>query len=129
MDIREFDDRRTIPEPEQSPESQKSETLREQGNRFASSGKDTAVKELSRMGTAFHAAADRLHEQNDYFAGWADTAAERIDNASGYFSEKNPQEIVGDIQDFSRRNPYVTIGGMFIAGLALSRLLKSGSGR
>ena len=70
MDIRDFEDKRSS----QEPGSDINRNLREKGNRLASSGKDAAVQELSRIGTAIHKAAEKLHEQDDYFADWADKA-------------------------------------------------------
>jgi hypothetical protein len=109
--------------------SEINETLKEQGNRLVNSGKTATAEELSRLGNAIHTAADRLHEQNDNFAHWADSAAERVDSAKDYFNEREPGEIMDDVQGFSKRNPYLTVVSMFIAGTALSRFLKSGSGR
>ncbi|NLP02744.1 MAG: hypothetical protein GX089_09640 [Fibrobacter sp.] len=122
MDIRDFEDKRSS----QEPGSDINRNIREKGNRLASSGKDAAVQELSRIGTAIHKAAEKLYEQDDYFAGWADKAAERLDSLTNYLKEKKSDDIMHDLQDFSRRNPYVTVGVMFAAGLALSRVLKSG---
>ncbi|NLW31074.1 MAG: hypothetical protein GXY77_06430 [Fibrobacter sp.] len=125
MDRSEFEFRKT----ESESKSDMSESLREQGNRLANSGKTATVEELSKLGNAFHAAADKLHEQNDKFAQWADMAAGRVDAMKDYFNEKDPKGIMDDVQDFSKRNPYLTVGSMFVAGAALSRFLKSGSGR
>ncbi|NLG19408.1 MAG: hypothetical protein GX556_18965 [Fibrobacter sp.] len=122
MDIREFDDRGNNPEPR--PEIR--EKFSEKSNRFASSGKDATVNEISNIGTAFRAAAGKLHEQNDFLADWVDTAADKLDSVSNYLKDHEPEDILHDVQDFSKRNPYVTVGVMFAAGLALSRVLKSG---
>lgn len=123
MDRNEFEFRKN------ESKSKMNETIKEQGNRWVNTGKTATAEELSRLGDALHTAANRLHDQNDKFAEWADLAAERVDSVKNYFNEREPQEIMDDVHDFSKRNPYLTVGSMFIAGAALSRFLKSGSGR
>ena len=103
------------------------ETLSDRGNRFARSGRDVAAQEFGNIGNALHAAADRLSEQNDVLASWVGKAADSLDSAKNFLNEREPQDLMHDIQDFSKRNPYLTVGGMFAAGLALSRFFKAGS--
>lgn len=89
-------------------------------------GRDYTIKEFTRLGKALHSAAGELHVHNDYFAGMVDTLADKVDDFSHFIEEREPGDIVHSVQTFARRNPYFTIGGMFIAGLAVSRFLKTG---
>jgi hypothetical protein len=89
-------------------------------------GRDYTIKEFSRLGKALHSAAGELHVNNDYFAGMVDTLADKVDNFSHFIEEREPGDIIHSVQTFARHNPYFTIGGMFIAGLAVSRFLKTG---
>jgi hypothetical protein len=100
--------------------------LRDRGERLSRSGTNATAQEFGRISNALHVAADKLHEHNDYFAGLVDNLAERSESASKFLTDRQPQEIFDAVQDFSRRNPYLTVGGMFAAGLALSRFLKAG---
>ncbi|MDO5575479.1 MAG: hypothetical protein Q4F84_00245 [Fibrobacter sp.] len=109
--------------------SEINESIRQQGNRLINSGKAITVNELSKLGKAFHAAANTLHEQNGKFANIADMAAKHVDSIKDYFDKREPETIVKDVHKFSKRNLYLTVGSMFIAGAAISRFLKSGSGR
>lgn len=94
---------------------------------IARTGRDHTVQEFTRLGSALHTAAGKLHESNDYFAGFMDMVADNVDNVSHFIQEREPGDIVNSVQTFARRNPYFTIGGMFIAGLAVSRFLKAGT--
>jgi hypothetical protein len=111
---------------EKSFEQKIDEDIREGRKRVTETGKQAIVREVSNIGDAMHSAAIRLHEQNDYFAGWADRAADSIDSVSRYIEKKETGEIVSAFSDVSRKNPYVMIGGMFVAGLVLSRFVKAG---
>lgn len=101
--------------------------VRGRTDRMARSGRDFTTHEFNRLGSALHAAADKLHENNDYFAGFMDTIANKVDDVSHYIENREPKEILNTVQDFAKRNPYFTIGGMFVAGLAASRFLKTGA--
>jgi len=101
--------------------------LYERGDRMANTLKGAVVSELNSFGSALHSAADTLHERNDRFAGWADSISERVDSAKNFINERNPRELANSANEISQRNPGITVGGMFLAGLALSRYLKAGS--
>ncbi len=99
--------------------------LQNKTQRVTRSGMDSTASELGRIGSALHSAAEKLHENNDYFAGFFDTLADKLDNVSDYIKERESKDIINTVQDFATRNPYLTIGGMFVAGVAMSRLLKA----
>lgn len=99
--------------------------LQNRTQRATRSGMDSTASEFGRFGSALHAAADKLHEKDDYFAGFFDTLADKMDNVSDYIKERESKDIINTVQDFARKNPYLTIGGMFVAGVAASRLLKA----
>lgn len=112
---------------QEKPFQQKmNEDLQENIKNATQAGKHSLAQEVSNFGAAVQSAATKLHQQNDYFAGWADIAANKIDDASRYLEDKNTGEIVSAFGDFSRKNPYIMIGGMFVAGLTLSRFVKAG---
>jgi hypothetical protein len=101
--------------------------MREQGERLSRFGRDTTINEFDRISSALHTAADRLHGDKAYFAGFFDTLADSADRASHFLKEHEPGEIMDNVKDFSRHNPYLAAGGMFVAGLALSRFFKAGT--
>lgn len=100
--------------------------VRETTEDITRAGRDYTAKEFTRLGKALHTAAGELHEHQDYFAGIVDTFADKVDELSHFVQEREPGDIVHSVKTFARRNPYFTIGGMFVAGLAVSRFLKTG---
>lgn len=99
--------------------------LRNRTEEFTNSGLASTATEIGRFGSALHAAADKLHENNDFLAGFMDNLADKLDNLSSYINERESKDIINNLQDFAEKNPYLTIGGMFVAGLAVSRLFKA----
>lgn len=99
--------------------------LRNRTEKLTSSGIASTATEFGRLGSAFHAAADKLQENNDYLAGFMDNLADKLDNVSNYIKERDSNDLLHNLEDFAQKNPYLTIGGMFVAGMAVSRLLKA----
>ncbi|MFP4014387.1 MAG: hypothetical protein ACLFVQ_09905 [Chitinispirillaceae bacterium] len=93
---------------------------------LAHSGKDVAVKEMGNIGNALHSATDKLHEENDFLADFADVVVGKFDQMGEYMKNHSSREMVTDLNEYSKKNPYVAVGGLFLAGLALSRFIKAG---
>jgi hypothetical protein len=74
--------------------------------------------------------SQQLREQGkDQPAKIADQAAERADRLGSYLKHNDADRILGDIEDFGRRQPWAVIAGGVLAGLAASRFLKASSTR
>lgn len=102
--------------------------IREQGASLATAQKERAAEELSHFSRAIHRAAETLHEEGDHnIADYADLTAERIDQATNYLRERELGGLVDDAEEATRRRPELVYGGLFVAGLALSRFLKASS--
>ena len=72
----------------------------------------------------------QLREQGkDQPAKLADQAADRAERLGGYLTDNDADRILGDIEDFGRRQPWVVIGGGIALGLVASRFLKASSSR
>ena len=86
----------------------------------------TAASQLQTMGEAVHRAADKFREDKDEnVAGYVDALADEVDRCARYLEQRDVGSLVRDAQHFARRNPEWFLGGMFFAGLALSRFLKA----
>jgi hypothetical protein len=73
---------------------------------------------------------DQLREQGkDQPAKIADQAAERAERVGSYLKDNDADRILGDIEDFGRRQPWAVIAGGMMLGLAASRFLKASSSR
>lgn len=73
---------------------------------------------------------DQLREQGkDQPAKLADQAAERAERLGGYLRESDADRILGDLEDFGRKQPWAVIAGGVALGLVASRFLKASSTR
>ncbi len=97
-----------------------------QAKSMAAERKGQAAEKLGSVAHALRQTAQQLHgQQQSAVARYADSAAEKVDQFSTYLREQNIDKIIGDAEDFARRQPGLFLGGAFFAGLALSRFLKS----
>jgi hypothetical protein len=60
---------------------------------------------------------------------FADTVAEKIEDAGRYLGENDIEDIAADVATLARRHPVAFVAGSFAAGLLLARFLKSSSRR
>jgi hypothetical protein len=73
---------------------------------------------------------DQLRQQGkDQPAKLADQAADRAERLGSYLKENDADRILGDLEDFGRRQPWAVIAGGLVLGLAASRFLKASSSR
>lgn len=101
--------------------------LREYGANVASAQKDRVVNEVGGLSNAARETARRLREEDDNnIAGYVEAVADRIDGAADYLRKRSAADLLADVQSIARRHPEVVVGGMFVAGLVLGRLLRVG---
>lgn len=62
-------------------------------------------------------------------AQYTNTAAEKVEQISGYLENQDFSGLVRDLKNFAKDNPALFLGGAFTLGILASRFLKSGSGR
>src|SRR5690606_5090337 len=75
---------------------------------------------------AARAAAERLEEREDRsIAGYARTAADGLEQVRDYLAAADVNDMLDDVRGFTRRHPEWVLGGLFVAGLAMSRFLKA----
>jgi hypothetical protein len=74
------------------------------------------------------AVGENLREQGkDQPAKLVEQAADRTERLGSYLKESDADRILGDIEDFGRRRPWVVIAGGVAVGLVASRFLKASS--
>jgi hypothetical protein len=56
-----------------------------------------------------------------------DQAADRAERLGGYLQNSDGDQILRDVEDFGRRNPWAVAAGGLLLGFAASRLLKASS--
>jgi hypothetical protein len=103
---------------------------RDKTRAFAEDRKTQLGERIHGYGSAVHRAAEKLREEEDpNIAHYADMVAERLDQAADYVQSRDPGMILRDVENAARRRPEIFFGGMFLAGLVLSRFLKASSER
>ena len=71
---------------------------------------------------------ESLREQGkDQPAKLAEQAADRAERLGSYLKESDADRILGDVEDFGRRQPWAVIAGGVAIGFAASRFLKASS--
>jgi hypothetical protein len=72
--------------------------------------------------------AEQLRNQGKQTpARYVEQAADRAERLGGYLRESDGDQLLNDVEDFARRNPWaVALGGLAL-GFAASRLLKASS--
>lgn len=72
--------------------------------------------------------SEQLRQQGkDKPAELADKAAQRAERLGDYLKGNDADRILGDIEDFGRRQPWAVIAGGMALGLVASRFLKASS--
>lgn len=103
---------------------------RDRTRAFADERKSQLGERIHGYGSAVHRAADKLRDEKDAnIAHYADMVAERLDQAADYVQSRDPGMMLRDVENAARRRPEIFFGGMFLAGLVLSRFLKASGER
>ncbi len=84
--------------------------------------------QVSASADALRTTSRQLREQGqDGPAQAAEKVADHAERLGGYLSESNADRILGDLEDFGRRQPMAVIALGVAAGFAASRFLKASS--
>jgi hypothetical protein len=74
--------------------------------------------------------AEELRGQGkDAPARYVEQAADRAERLGGYLERSDGDQILHDVEDFARRNPWAVAAGGLAVGFAASRVLKASSGQ
>lgn len=91
---------------------------------------DRAAESVASVAQALRQAGNQLSQNEQGAASlgqYANTAADQIENISGYLRDADVGRMLRDIEDFGRREPALFLGGALAAGLLLARFFKSSS--
>ena len=96
---------------------------------------DTQIESL---GKQLHATSDSIRSMADHArqdpnvaasALVVDQASAALDRAAAYFQERKSQDVLSDLEAFSRSQPLVATFAATLVGFTLSRALKASSTR
>jgi ElaB/YqjD/DUF883 family membrane-anchored ribosome-binding protein len=116
--------------PPGEPVQQTANGLADQAARTAEAQAGTVMAKtgetLEQVARAIRDAGQGLREERPEIAGIADTAAQRVEEASTYLREHDAREVIDATQEYARRQPVVVVAGALALGLLAGRFLRSG---
>ena len=105
-------------------------TVREGARHAVEQQKGQALVGVARVGEVASQAAHALRAvKADGMAEYVDAASRRVERATEYLEERTVTEMIDDASEVVRRNRTIAVGGMLVAGFAISRFLKASASR
>ncbi len=100
----------------------------------AKSTVDSRMNEVAQeLGSVADAVRQTTHEvagdDNAAVARYGERLAGQIEGISSYLNNNGVEEVLGDLQDFARRQPAMFLGGAFMLGIVVGRFLRSSADR
>jgi len=87
-----------------------------------------AGEQLSGTAEDIRSVGEELRKQGkDGPAKIADRAAEQTEKVGSYLSDKGPERMLHDVEEFGRKRPWAVLAGGLVAGAAAARFLKASS--
>lgn len=62
-------------------------------------------------------------------AGYVDQGADLVDRIGKYLQDADSDRLIGDLENYARKQPWLIAGGALVLGFAASRFLKTSSAR
>jgi hypothetical protein len=103
------------------------EPLKEKALEVANEKKDAGADQLQLLARAMQGASEAVASDVPHFAGYIKKWSGSVEKVSTDIRERDLDELGQTMTDFAKRNPALVFGGAILAGLALSRFLKSSS--
>jgi hypothetical protein len=90
----------------------------------------TAGEQVQSAAQDARSVAEELRNKGkDQPAKYAEQAADRVDRLGSYLKDSDADKILGDVEDFARRQPMAVLAGGLVLGFAASRFLKASSAK
>ena len=100
------------------------------GSDFIHEQKGNLAQKVQNYAEAVRGASKRLREEEgNILAEPAEKTAEQLERMSTYLRDKEPADLLEDLESFTRRRPEVVFGSLFFIGLAAARFFKASSRR
>jgi hypothetical protein len=101
-------------------------TAKQEARSMAETRKSQMTSELHNIAQAFRTSSKELENRSEApVARYANSIADRLEDASSYLSGHSVDDLLADAEDFARRQPELFLGGAFGVGLLVSRFFKS----
>jgi uncharacterized protein YukE len=99
--------------------------LKEKAEQIAETQREAGASHVRTLATAVHGAARELEQGMPRLASSVHDVARKIEETADTVRNKNIDELVQDLGRYAREQPGVVFGGAVVAGIILSRFLKS----
>jgi hypothetical protein len=97
---------------------------KDQAQSYFADKKDEVRATLTDLAEAARQVARTLRERNDVTVSrYTESAADRVEEFAHYVQDLEPRRLMRTLEDTARRQPALFYGGLFVAGLAISRFL------
>jgi hypothetical protein len=97
----------------------------EKARSLAEDQKNAGAERLSTIASAVDRAAGDLEEASPHTARLIRQAAARVEDLSSNLQNRSVEDLVDSARYYARRQPLAVFGGAVVAGILLSRFLKS----
>jgi ElaB/YqjD/DUF883 family membrane-anchored ribosome-binding protein len=101
------------------------EPLKDKAEQLAQQQKQAGSSHIRKFATAVDAAARELEPEMPQIANSVHDVAHRIEKTADDLRNRNMDELFEEFDRYARQHPAVVFGGALMAGLVLSRFLKS----
>lgn len=102
--------------------------VRQQADSMITEQKDMAADRLGTLAGTLRQASRQLQEQEEGTMGrYADVIADQIDTAADFLRQRNPGDLLGDLQRLARRQPEMFVAGSLAVGFLIGRFIKGPS--
>ncbi len=101
------------------------ETMTAKAETLAEEQKQRGADRIGGLARVVHGAAQELEPELPQAAAYIHDAASGLERASTSLRERSVEEVIGELGRLAREQPAVLFGGAVLAGIALSRFLKS----
>lgn len=104
-------------------------SVKEKAESLVEEQKDAAVEQIDGVAGALRKSAKQMHEEQAWLAQGVEQAADTIDSMAKALRNKDIGTLMGDLEDYTRRQPMMVLGGAAVVGFLLARFIKSSGHR
>jgi hypothetical protein len=95
----------------------------------ADTQKNRAADGLGNIADVARQTGEELRGQNEMLASWVNAASDQLRTIADRLRDRPAAELADDLASFARQRPALFIGGAFLLGLGVARLLKASPDR
>lgn len=100
----------------------------ERAQAFLSEQKEVAAEHIDGVVKVLHDTVDQLRQRSPgAVSEYAERAVDSLDSVAQALREQDMRALVGQVEDFARRQPVLFLAGSVAIGFAVARFLKSSS--